>query len=1214
MAENITNPEIFYLDDSSDVVSNDGLDIDLANVDFVWGSPSLDYDSNSDHAARFYFDKSKYAFRAGKAANTDWDDVNVGSGSLALGDSVIASASLSNAIGAYLNASAASSAILGTGVDVSNRLANSTANSLYVGFNSTIPTFIVTGGSGAGTLGKVSIGNNASPNELLTLEGVMSFKETSAPSLTSGYGKLYVKSSDSKIYFLDDGGTEYDLTSGGGASASGVSGSVQFSDGAGGLDSDDTNLFYNSVSSKLGIRTNLPVGNLHVNAAASTYAGVFQSDQSNTLFTGTFASFNIVNSNATTNNHAVVSFSDVVGGSSSAGFGVRYVDRTNQYGDLYFYTKGTDGYKQRVYINYGGEVGIGTVSPTAQLHTVIGVSTTVGQIIKAATSQTANLQEWQNSSSTVLAHITSAGEFHNTGGGSDSLVLGAGANCDGDEPTCTSIGVNATCKGDGSVSIGYNSIAGDDSATTDRYNVAIGSLAEAIGSSGVAIGYNADSGDTSGSTAIGANSVVTGNSSIAIGSSASCTGAFGVAIGQGTTNTGSGVTVGRGASGSFAFGYNADSSGHSSAFALGSSANASGIGAIAIGHSSVASSSGSIAIGHSSSATDSQQLVIGGTYVGATHILDVYIGKGVTSTSPTNTTYHATGGSGTNIAGGDLIFAAGKATGNAASGEIHFQTSNETTSGSSLQTLTTKLYMDKDGQLVTSLDPNVGDYFVTSPNKLGLEATNSIWLKAPTINHPQSTEYTVSGTLTYTTGNQSTVFSNTNSTVSYGNYEALFSNNRIRSRYDITGNTSNDETSKLDIFNYTGTSSVSGTIAEVYTTRIGKQTLTHATTATTFTVASTLQLEDAPAAGTNVTLTEALALYVKSGNTRLNGTLGVGNNTPQSQLHVYVGNAGSDPAWTSNVDNLILESSGDNWTQLFQPAANTAGYSFSTPTNLNRAYMAYVGSSDHLVFGSGSNARMWIKNDGVVNIGDNSTPQNSLSQLEIQHTPADGTGADPTTLTLTNRRSSSWTDGAHMHRIDFYSRDSSGNGAGVKARIATMLGGTSGGGLGLDFGVDSGSGLISVFRYDKDTRFQVALASETGTGKFNVFTSATSQPAIYGQMKVGYENELVRITDGTNELFYIDNDKNMFLLGGILKFDSNETTGSGAESFSSTDYQKTVTFDYAMDDTNYVVAIEVGWQTSFWVTNKTVNGFTINVGSLHGQSSNQDVGWSIRPR
>ncbi len=67
--------------------------------------------------------------------------------------------------------------------------------------------------------GNVAVGD-VTANELLTVNGVLSLAETSAPSLTSGFGKLYVSSSDSKLYFIDDSGSSYDLTAGGGGGSS----------------------------------------------------------------------------------------------------------------------------------------------------------------------------------------------------------------------------------------------------------------------------------------------------------------------------------------------------------------------------------------------------------------------------------------------------------------------------------------------------------------------------------------------------------------------------------------------------------------------------------------------------------------------------------------------------------------------------------------------------------------------------------------------------------------------------------------------------------------------------------------------------------------------------------------------------------------------------------------------------------------------------------
>ena len=84
------------------VVRNTGAD---ASDDFVFGSSQLADDGNSDHDARIFFDKSKGAFRAGIATGTQWDDVNVGNYSIALGDGSIASGLNSVSIGRSTTAS-----------------------------------------------------------------------------------------------------------------------------------------------------------------------------------------------------------------------------------------------------------------------------------------------------------------------------------------------------------------------------------------------------------------------------------------------------------------------------------------------------------------------------------------------------------------------------------------------------------------------------------------------------------------------------------------------------------------------------------------------------------------------------------------------------------------------------------------------------------------------------------------------------------------------------------------------------------------------------------------------------------------------------------------------------------------------------------------------------------------------------------------------------
>lgn len=93
-----------YVDDNAGSFTTTGglisesANSDQYNSDFVIGSPQLTDDGNTNHDKRMFFDKSKGAFRAGRATGTEWDDANVGNYSIAFGSNCIAKG-LSMAIG-----------------------------------------------------------------------------------------------------------------------------------------------------------------------------------------------------------------------------------------------------------------------------------------------------------------------------------------------------------------------------------------------------------------------------------------------------------------------------------------------------------------------------------------------------------------------------------------------------------------------------------------------------------------------------------------------------------------------------------------------------------------------------------------------------------------------------------------------------------------------------------------------------------------------------------------------------------------------------------------------------------------------------------------------------------------------------------------------------------------------------------------------------------
>lgn len=113
--------------------------------DFVFGSPQLADDNNSQHDNRFFFDKSKGAFRAGNEASAAWDDANVGLYSTALGKGNTASGQQSFASGWVSVASATAATAMGRNAQASG------AHSLAVGFGT------VASGSSSIALGDVAI-------------------------------------------------------------------------------------------------------------------------------------------------------------------------------------------------------------------------------------------------------------------------------------------------------------------------------------------------------------------------------------------------------------------------------------------------------------------------------------------------------------------------------------------------------------------------------------------------------------------------------------------------------------------------------------------------------------------------------------------------------------------------------------------------------------------------------------------------------------------------------------------------------------------------------------------------------------------------------------------------------------------------------------------------------------------------------------------------
>ena len=89
--------------------------------------------------------------------------------------------------------------------------------------------------------------------------------------------------------------------------------------------------------------------------------------------------------------------------------------------------------------------------------------------------------------------------------------------------------------------------------------------------------------------------------------------------------------------------------------------------------------------------TASSQFIVAGLWT------EAYFGKKVTHATPLDVRFNATGGSGANIAGASFTLAGGKGTGTGAGGSLIFQTAPAGSSGSSANSLVTRLTIDSTG-------------------------------------------------------------------------------------------------------------------------------------------------------------------------------------------------------------------------------------------------------------------------------------------------------------------------------------------------------------------------------------------------------------------------------------------------------------------------------------------------------------------------------------
>jgi hypothetical protein len=130
--------------------------------------------------------------------------------------------------------------------------------------------------------------------------------------------------------------------------------------------------------------------------------------------------------------------------------------------------------------------------------------------------------------------------------------------------------------------------------------------------------------------------------------------------------------------------------------------NARGLGNFAIAINNAQAQSGGIAISYTRADGGDFAAASAITFNGLVPISNVYFGSGKYRQNPDGSfttgagadySINGSGASGTNLAGGNITISGGKGTGNSTSGDVIFATATPTTSGSTLQTLTSRWWV-----------------------------------------------------------------------------------------------------------------------------------------------------------------------------------------------------------------------------------------------------------------------------------------------------------------------------------------------------------------------------------------------------------------------------------------------------------------------------------------------------------------------------------------
>lgn len=162
-------------------------------------------------------------------------------------------------------------------------------------------------------------------------------------------------------------------------------------------------------SGDVGMGTINPDAQIHIKGTTKIISLESNSSETSQFNTGASDAFYMINSDTTDNNWVSFVIADASVGAAAALIQTKFTNHVSNFAEMHFVTRGTSGIATRFMIGEDGDIGINDITPDAQLDINARNTTTVGLIVNAFASATADTQRWDfNGTTRIRASLLGA--------------------------------------------------------------------------------------------------------------------------------------------------------------------------------------------------------------------------------------------------------------------------------------------------------------------------------------------------------------------------------------------------------------------------------------------------------------------------------------------------------------------------------------------------------------------------------------------------------------------------------------------------------------------------------------------------------------------------------------------------------------------------------------------------------------------------------------